>query len=545
MNNLLAPAALVFAVAGASIMAAAPSRAISLLPGEKWWGGRVVDSSAMPYGASAPVERTLLAIDPESNQAQPLLISSAGRYVWNDEPFAFRFADGKLRLSDAAAAWQIGSGGATLAEAFRAASKKFFPPSGRLPAPLLFTTPQFNTWIELLYDQRQDRILKYARTLVAQGYPPGVLMIDDNWQEAYGTWRFSARRFPDPKAMMQELHALGFKVMVWVCPFVSPDTVNYRALEKRGLLLQEEITVAPAAPFAAKRRPAIIRWWNGASGVLDLSHPEARAWFKGELDQLVQEWGVDGFKFDAGDSPFYVPEPVGVRYVSHAPRTPEGHTEDFTRVGLDFPFNEYRACWKLAGQPLAQRLRDKDHTWVALRDLIPGIIAQGLMGHAFTCPDLIGGGWSAAFEDPNKFDPELLVRSSQVHALMPMMQFSVAPWRVLKPELAALCLEAAKLHQKFGPRILALAQRSAQSGEPIVKPLAWAWPGRNYEDIEDQFMLGDDLLVAPVVTKGSRSRSVIFPPGRWQGDDGTIVDGPVERDVATPLSRIPHFILLR
>lgn len=521
-------------VTTATVISAERQLEIPLRPGEKWWGGRVVDGGKMPYGADHAIRRSLHAIDPESNQIQPLLVSSAGRYIWNDQPFEFAVADGQLRLAHAAAEWQVETAGRTLAEAFRAASRAHFPPTGKMPAPLLFTTPQYNTWIELLYDQRQERILKYAHDLIAAGYPPGVLMIDDNWQEAYGTWEFSARRFANAKAMMHELHELGFRLMLWVCPFVSADTEVFRALEKQGLLLKEKLP-------GGHTRPALIRWWNGASAVLDLSNPNARAWFKERLDHLVHEYGVDGFKFDAGDSPFYAPDVPGVEFVSHAPRTPEGHTEDFATIGRDFPFNEYRACWKMTGEGLAQRLRDKDHTWEALRELVPGIIAQGLMGYAFTCPDLIGGGLSSAFEDPKKFDPELVVRSAQVHALMPMMQFSVAPWRVLSPEQAAITLDAAKLHARFGPHILELAQRAAKNGEPIVRPLAWQWPGRNYEEIRDQFMLGDDLLVAPVVAKGARMRQVVFPPGKWRGDDGTLVEGPVTKEISAPLARIPYF----
>jgi alpha-glucosidase len=506
---------------------------LKLEPNEWWWGGRVVDAGAMPCGVGAPGKFTLAALD-EGNQAQPLLVSSTGRFVWNEQPFAFEIDGDVLRLAEASSPFTTGRGGRTLAEGFRAAAQRFFPAAGTMPAPEMFSVPQYNTWIELLYDQREERILEYARTIVAQGYPPGVLMIDDNWQEDYGDWDFSARRFKNPKRMVDELHALGFEVMLWVCPFVSADSAVARALQKDGLLLRD----APAGSTSGG--PAAIRWWNGISAVLDLSNPRAEAWFKQQLRRLQDVYGIDGFKFDAGDTGFYVP-PAGRTYRSHAPRTPEEHTLDFARIGLDFPFNEYRAGWKLGGQPLAQRLRDKEHTWAALRELIPGIIAQGLIGYAFTCPDLIGGGHAGSFEDASKFDPELVVRSAQVHALMPMMQFSVAPWRVLSAEQNLLCRAAAKLHAEFGEHFVSLAREAARTGEPIIRPLAWQWPGRELETVKDQFLAGDALMVAPVLEKGARRRSVVFPPGRWRGDDGAIVEGEVTREVDAPLSRLPYF----
>lgn len=512
---------------------------IALRPGEKWWGGRVVDAAAMPYDGARPGRYSL---DPlaEGNQAQPLLISSHGRFVWNEEPFAFEFTSRALSLASPNENWVAGEGGGTLADAFRAVARRFFPASGTMPAEELFRLPQYNTWIELLYDQQQEKILDYARSVVRHGFPPGVLMIDDNWHEDYGTWEFSARRFPDPERMIAELHALGFKVMLWVCPFVSADSEMFRLLQKNGWLLREQVIAPDGTAIGPTGDAAIVRWWNGVSAVLDFSHPDAVAWFRAQLDRLVSEHGVDGFKFDAGDTGFYV-APGGRRFISHQPRTPEEHTRDFAKVGLAYPFNEYRACWKLAGQPLVQRLRDKEHTWDALRELIPGSIAQGLMGYAFTCPDLIGGGHAGSFEDASRFDPELVVRSAQVHALMPMMQFSVAPWRVLETEQVRICRAAAQQHAEFGAEIVALARAAARTGEPIVRPLAWAWPHRGYEEIKDQFLLGDDILVAPVMEKGARSRTVVVPPGRWIDDRGESVSGPARLTIEAPLARLPYY----
>lgn len=502
----------------------------------------------MPYDGKTSLSRSLHGFV-GGNQASPFLLSSAGRYVWSDTSFDFSIGSGRLRVEGARGPVRLERVGTTLAEGFRAAAAAHFPADGRMPDPLLFSVPQYNTWIELTYNQNQADVLRYARSLVAQGYPPGVLMIDDTWQEDYGVWDFNPRRFPEPKAMMRELHALGFKVMLWVCPFVSPDSPEFRELASKGGLLRDPARAKPKGN--PRDQAALVRWWNGASGVLDLSSPAGRAWFEGRLDRLVRDYGVDGFKLDAGDPEFYLAEGAGrggaaggggpAALVSHQPRDAQGHCEDFAGIGLKYPFNEYRACWKMAGRPLVQRLRDKTHEWRDLRMLVPGLLAQGLMGYAFVCPDLIGGGEYESFQSLSRLDEELVVRSAQVHALAPMMQFSVAPWRVLSPENAALCLAAAKLHARHGERIVRLAREAARTGEPIARPLAWHWPGRSYEAVTDQFLLGEDLLVAPVVEKGARRRSILFPPGRWRGDDGSVVEGPARIEVDAPLSRLPHY----
>ena len=513
---------------GAPVTSPSTSKSVELKlePGEYWWGGMSVDGPQMPYGAGN-FSRDLDGND-GTNQAQPLLISSHGRYVWSEQPFAYKFGGGALTVTSKYGPVATGRQGRTLREAFAFVSKKYFPANGKHPDPLMFTHPQYNTWIELMYDQNEADVLKYAQAIVDQGYPPGVLMIDDNWQEDYGTWEFSARRFKDPTAMMARLHQLGFKVMLWVVPFVSPDSAVYRDLSKRGLLLRESTGTA--------QEPALIRWWNGASAVLDLSNPKSEEWFDGRLRHLSETYGVDGYKFDAGDASFYTG-----RIASFKSELSNDHTSLWAGVGLRYPLNEFRATWKMAGLPLAQRLRDKRHSWEDLQQLIPGILAQGLMGYAFTCPDMIGGGEFDSFLNHATVYQELVVRSAQVSALMPMMQFSVAPWRVLDERHAAIAKRMALLHAQFGPEILRLAEVSAHSGEPIVRPLAYAYPGTGYERIEDEFLLGSDVLVAPVLTKNAHSRRIVFPKGTWKGDDESTVVGPKTVEVAVPLERLPWY----
>ena len=495
---------------------------LEVLPEEGWWGGAVTLGSTMPFGAT-PIDIDLNG-DNRGNQAAPLLLSSKGRYVWCEKAFRFTFQAGTLRVTSPGNDIHSGRAGRSLRDAFRHVSASFFPTDGKLPDSALFAAPQYNSWIELMYDQNQRDILAYAHAIVDNGLPPGVLMIDDNWQEDYGKWTFHPGRFPDPQAMMRELHGLGFKVMVWVCPFVSPDCDVYRALAKKNAFFMER-----------PGDPAIVSWWNGKSAMLDFSNPAASEWFTGELSRLQTAYGVDGFKLDAGDTPFYK-----ATYLAHRPLDVNEHARLFGEIGLAFPLNEYRATWKLAGRPLVQRLRDKRHDWGDLAMLIPDMIAAGLLGYTFVCPDMIGGGEFASFLDQATIDQDLVVRSAQVHALTPMMQFSVAPWRVLDaPHLAAV-KDAVALRQRFTPRILELAQAGAATGEPILRPLAYVFPDGGFENVKDQFLMGDDLLVAPMVTKGT-SRSVLIPPGRWKADDGEVFNGPAERTFEVPLGRLLHF----
>ena len=112
-------------------------------------------------------------------------------------------------------------------------------------------------------------------------------------------------------------------------------------------------------------------------------------------------------------------------------------------------------------------------------------------------------------------------------------------------ENAAICVEMARLHVAFGSRILALAKRASETGEPIVKPMAMAFPNGGYEAIKDQFVLGDDIIVAPVLEKGARNRQVVLPEGEWQADDGSRHPGGCSINVEARLERLPYFTRLR
>lgn len=496
-----------------------------ILPSSRsaWWTGVISKGSNMPISEGFEIN-----MDGNNyyNQIQPLMLSNQGEVVWNEDPIAVSYLKDTVKVISQQGKIQYTKAGNSLRDAYMYANKRYFKFDGRTPDRLLFEKPQYNTWIELMYDQNETDILKYAQSIIDNGFPPGVLMIDDNWQEDYGSWTFHPGRFKDPKRMISKLHAMGFKVMLWVCPFISGDSEKGREAVKKNIVIVNK-----------EGNPAVTRWWNGYSLVLDLSNSEANQWFKSALDHLVEEYGVDGYKFDAGDAEYYTGD---VSFFDKS-ATANIQSELYGKIGLDYPLNEYRALWKMGGYPLANRLGDKQHKWSDLKLLIPNMVIEGLMGYVYSCPDMIGGGEFSSFLKADKIDQELIVRSAQCHALMPMMQFSVAPWRILDSTHFEAVKQSVQLREQFTDYIMQTLDASSQSGEPILRSMEYNFPNSGYIHIKDQFMIGETLLVAPVLEKGVNTRTIVLPKGTWIGFDGKKIAGPKSIEVPVKLSTIPYF----
>ena len=494
---------------------------------EYWWCGVIDLSDLMPFHKGTTLRFDMLTgpyTYPCVNQITPLFLSSDGRYVYLKEFGVFTFEDGKLIL-ESDGEIEYGEKG-TLKEACLYANNRIAPIDGKTPPAICFTAPQYCTWMELLYGQNQEEILAYAHRIIDEGLPAGELIIDDGWQEYYGHWDFDKRKFPDPKKMCDELIALGFKVVLWIAPYISPDSDVYRYLKEENCLINNE-----------DGKPFITEWWDGYSAVLDMSSPQGQEWFAKQYRFLHEMYGISGFKMDGGDVLYYPKFPSGMGKL-----TAHEHCQVYGDFDCGMEIKELRACVKNTNKAIIQRVADRKHSWDRKRGLggiVDRILVQGLMGYAYNCPDMVGGGLIEDEQVGTEYTEELYCRYAQASTFLPSFQLSKFFWKN-SPVLAEAVHTMVQRHYALAPYIQLLLENTAKTGEPIARSIAYEFNER--PDIVDEFLLGDKYLVAPILTEGASARKIYLPTGNWKYiPTGEVFEGGCEREFAADLTVLPYF----
>lgn len=512
----------------------APSMRYRLDPSGLWYGGGFQgfrDPQIFPLNQARIQKNGFLAEG--TTQGTPAWYATKGVGLWVRTPHDFRYSinaggDGLLSVEMpgvSSLSYDILIG-AHIREVIDRINREIGWPQSTPPSDY-FRLPIYTTWVEHKTAVSQEKVLGFARAIHSNRLPCGVIEIDDKWESRYGDMTFDRAKFPDPKAMNDELHKLGYRVTLWVHPFVNADSETYASPRHRELLLKD-----------LSGRPGLMKWWQGVAAVWDFSNPKAAAEFRTRLERLQKDYGLDGFKFDGGDINLL---PQDLR--SHGNITAFEYPDLYNReAAARYPWEETRVG--IYSQPLGvvQRLQDKQSVWGlenGLAAIVPEAITVSMRGFSYVMPDMVGGNEY----DGDKATKELLIRWAQASALMPLLQFSIGPWH-FDEEAVRLAREASELHLKFAPYIIELAQAAPRTGQPILRPLWYNEPlDKETQAITDQFMLGADVVVAPVMKQGGTSRDVYLPAGKWRDyKTGQLYDGGRWlKAFPAPLDTLPLF----
>ena len=335
---------------------------------------------------------------------------------------------------------------------------------------------------------------------------------------------FDKAKFPDPHRMMKELKDKGYRVTLWVHPFASPRS---QALSRGDFWLSSTF--------------GFTTWWNGVGKCLDVTNPSAIAWYKGCLQLLMDEYGIDSYKFDAGEVSWL---PSGIS--PHTPMiTPNDYPKKYAEMCYSIDKNlraqEVRVGVRTQHLPVLVRMMDKLSCWGydnGLKSLIPHALTFSVIGYHFILPDMVGGNAYSGLPDR-----DLYVRWMEANALLPCIQISIPPWQY-DDEVVAISHKMLKLHESYADLITCLAREAKETGAPIIRPLWWIAPNDEIAQVLDsEFLLGDDILVAPVLDAKMTSRSIYLPAGKWKCQiTGKELDGGRWHDnYEAKFEDLPHF----
>jgi alpha-D-xyloside xylohydrolase len=428
-------------------------------------------------------------------------------------------------------------------------------------APVL---PEFASgfWQCKLRYATQEQLLSVAREHKRRGLPLSVIVIDFFHWTVQGEWEFDRESWPDPEGMIRELDEMGVKVMVSIWPTVSEHSKYYKEMEDRGLLVRNDRGLSVNMTFVDNRSagPVHLHFY-------DTTNPEARQFVWEKARDSYYRYGIKVFWLDEAEPDMWPMHPDNLRYhlgsgLAVANLYPmmyaKGFYDGMRAEGETDIINLCRCAW--AGSQrygAAVWSGDIDSTFEELRIQVRAGLNMGLSGIPWWTTD-IGGFFHGNPDDP-KFR-ELLVRWFQYGAFCPLFRlhgFRIPNTRVptlqggpnevwsYGEEVYGILKEFLFLRERLRPYIMEQMRTASANGAPPMRPLFFDFPrdAASYQ-VEDQFMFGPDLLVAPVTFEGARGREVYLPAGTSWKDawTGKVYPGRQTIYADAPLEKIPLFL---
>jgi alpha-D-xyloside xylohydrolase len=444
----------------------------------------------------------------------------------------------------------------------------------------------FGVWISANRWRSQEQVEGQLALLEKYRFPASVLVVEA-WSDeatfyiwngaAYtpkggGEWfatedfDFSKSAFwPDPGAMIEKLHEKGVRLVLWQIPAHKPSSPGESPCVQqdidRAYAVEHQLVVQDAAAGQPYEIPS--GHWFAGSLLPDWTNPEARRlWFAKR--RYLLEMGVDGFKTDGGE--FIYREDLRFADGRRGADMVNGYAESYIEAYADFSGPE-RVLFSRAGYTGLHRASilwagDQKSTFAELQGCLRAGLSAAFSGIAFWSFDI--GGFAGTLPSP-----ELYLRATEFACFCPVMQWHSepeggqfagseriinnerSPWNIAAawfgtdtPEAAAY-LERIRfyhdLRMKLVPYLNEEAALCVRDSSPLMRPMAYDFfAERECLDIDDQFMLGRDLLAAPILFPRCVTRRMWFPPGNWRGLFDNILHSGGWAEV--PAERIPVFV---
>lgn len=422
-------------------------------------------------------------------------------------------------------------------------TERFTQLTGRQELPPLWTLG----YITSKYGYRdQAETLGVIDTLKTRGYPVDGIVLDLYWygkETDMGRLEWNPEQWPDPKGMLAKLRKEGVNLVPISQPYINKIGAldQYKHLTELGYLTRD-----------AQGDPADVTTWVGEAGMFDVSNPGTRKWLWNRYHSLTED-GIAGWWGDLGE-PEVHPGNIVHNNGMTARQYHNVYGNEWSRIlyeGFAQAYPERRSMLLMRGGTTGlQRYNvfpwstDVSRSWGGLEPQVRIMLGSGLSGLGYMSSDI--GGFAVDPKHPT--DSELYVRWLEMGTFTPMLrthaQLKPEPYHY--PEVEDISKRFIKMRYEWLPYNYTLAFENALKGLPLARPLNFN--GKNtdkkYTSLSDEYLWGNDVLVAPVMKKGARSRSVLFPDGEWidWNNPALKYKGGTKATVRAPLGTLPLFV---
>ncbi|XP_012544936.1 myogenesis-regulating glycosidase isoform X2 [Bombyx mori] len=420
----------------------------------------------------------------------------------------------------------------------------------------LISEPVWQIAPRFKHELQAETIAKYTEDVINLGFlKQGHVLINEHWQNEIGDLEVDKSRFETLNVTVDKLHRRGFKVAFTIQPFISTESQNFAETVQKRLLVSER--------NSDRRIPALTRFKSlPSAGVLDITNNRSVPWILDKLQAVIDEYHIDSFYFDLGtayDIPHYY------RCESFL-INPDHYKTIFTKT-FEKALNiiGVSSAISLPRPPIFVSLPPFESSWEAMRRVIPTMLTYGVNGFPFLMPGAVGGDiyWpgSEQFLPSSKgsMDPmnitqengidlperELYMRWLQMATFLPVMKFTHLPSKYNDERVLEMAKNLTLLRQKLvTPLLLKYKREALEEGLPLIRPLWQVSGGEAAPRVDDEFALGDELVVAPVLHQGQTTREVYLPAGLWQdGIDNSLRKGNRwMHEYKVPVDKVAYFI---
>ena len=427
----------------------------------------------------------------------------------------------------------------------------------------MFPEDRMGLWQCKLRYRTQDEVLSVARQYKKEGIHIDQIVIDFFHWTVQGDWKFDTTYWPDPKAMVDELHSMGIKVIVSVWPSVDRKSENFQPMMDRGLLIRTERGAAQTYDY------------QGDCVEIDVFNPETRKYVWEICKKNYYDFGIDAFWLDNSEPDYGVYDFDHYRYIAGPALSCSNiYPQLYSRVFYDnmkdlgdgTVVNLLRCAW--AGSQKYGNVvwsGDVPSTFEAFYDQLQAGLNMGLAGIPWWTTD-VGGFMTDDVNDPDF--QQLLIRWYEfaVYSAVLRMHGDRGPYNIppldtrdwgggylhtgQPNELWSYGEENYRIMKKYydiriemHDYIKQLYEEASSNGSPLIRTMFYEFPeDSKCWELQDQYMFGSDYLVAPIFHLNQFERDVYLPAGKWEDTrDGKVYDGGQTITADAPLDSMPVF----